>query len=141
ASKDPGRFVDPVVSTVYEPGSVFKMVTAVAALQRDRVTTKTRIKDTGKLVVDNGRAHVDDADHKAKGWMTFEDAVAYSRNVVAAKVALGLDKSTRTASRILHSTWTRFGFGSSTGVDIAGEVPGIVRDPAIKAWRQIDLAN
>ena len=29
------------------------------------------------------------------GWMTFEDGVAYSRNVVAAKVALGLGKTTR----------------------------------------------
>ena len=33
AASDPARFVDPVVSTVYEPGSVFKMMTAVAALQ------------------------------------------------------------------------------------------------------------
>src|SRR4029079_4061816 len=141
AASNPGRFVDPVVSSVYEPGSVFKMLTAVAGIEGGDVTTKTQIKDTGILKLDGGRTHVDDADHKAKGWMTFEDAIAFSRNVVAAKVALGLDKSTRTASRILHSTWTRFGFGSSTGVDIAGEVPGIVRDPSIKAWRQIDLAN
>jgi cell division protein FtsI/penicillin-binding protein 2 len=141
AASDPARFVDPVVSSVYEPGSVFKMLTAVAGIEQGDVTTKTQIKDTGILKLDGGRTHVDDADHKAKGWMTFEDAIAFSRNVVAAKVAIGLDKSTRTASRILHTTWTRFGFGSSTGVDIAGEVPGIVRDPSIKAWRQIDLAN
>ena len=56
------------------------------------------------------------ADHKAKGWMSFEDAIAWSRNVVAARTALGLDKSLRTASAILHSTWTRFGFGAPTGL-------------------------
>ena len=28
---DPGRFIDPIVSSVYEPGSVFKMLTAAAA--------------------------------------------------------------------------------------------------------------
>jgi cell division protein FtsI/penicillin-binding protein 2 len=73
--------------------------------------------------------------------MTFEDAIAYSRNVVAAKVALGLDKTTKGAAAILHSTWLRFGFGAPTGVDLAGEVGGIVRDPATRPWRQIDVAN
>ena len=33
ATEDPARFIDPVVSTVYEPGSVFKMMTAAAALE------------------------------------------------------------------------------------------------------------
>jgi cell division protein FtsI/penicillin-binding protein 2 len=141
ASQDPGRFVDPIVSTVYEPGSVFKMLTAVAALQRDTVTTKTKIKDTGKLVVDDGRAHVDDADHKAKGWMTFEDAVAYSRNVVAAKVALSLGKTTKASAQDLFDTWTTMGFGQPTGIDLAGETPGIVRDPSTTHWAQIDVAN
>ena len=141
AASDPSRFIDPVVSSVYEPGSVFKMLTVVAALEKGEVTTKTMIKDTGILRLDHGTSHIDDADHKAKGWMTFEDAIAWSRNVVAAKVAIGLDSNTRKASGILHSTWTRLGFGSPTGVDLAGEVGGLVRDPAIRAWHQIDLAN
>jgi cell division protein FtsI/penicillin-binding protein 2 len=141
AASDPARFVDPVISGVYEPGSVFKMLTVVAAMEKHEVTTDTMVKDTGILVLDHGRTHVDDADHKAMGWMKFEDAIAYSRNVVAAKTALGLDKNLRTASSILHSTWTRFGFGKPTGIDLAGEVGGIVHDPAIRTWRQIDLAN
>ena len=140
-SADPGRFVDPIVSSVYEPGSVFKMVTAVAALQRDTVTPKTKIKDTGKLVVDDGRAHVDDADHKARGWMTFEDAVAYSRNVVAAKVALSLGKTTKASAQDLFDTWTTMGFGQPTGIDLANETAGLVRDPATTHWAQIDVAN
>ncbi|GAC1676962.1 MAG: hypothetical protein NVS9B8_18330 [Candidatus Limnocylindrales bacterium] len=141
AASDPNRFIDPVVSSVYEPGSVFKMLTVVAAMERHQVTTRTQINDTGFLRLDGGRSMISDADRKAKGWMTFEDAIAFSRNVVAAKVALGLDSDVRTASAILYSTWTRFGFGSRTGVDLAGEVGGIARDPAIRAWRQIDLAN
>jgi cell division protein FtsI (penicillin-binding protein 3) len=141
AATDPSRFIDPVVSSVYEPGSVFKMLTSVAALESGEVTTQTKIRDTGILKLDGGRTHVDDADHKAMGWLSFEDAIAFSRNVVAAKVALGLDSSTRGASATLHSTWTRFGFGKRTGVDLAGEVPGLLRDPAIHAWSQIDLAN
>ena len=141
AASDPARFVDPVISSSYEPGSVFKMLTVVAAMEKHTVTTQTRVNDTGILVLDHGRTHIDDADHRAKGWMTFEDAIAYSRNVIAAKTALGLDPNLRTASAILHSTWTRFGFGKPTGIDLANEVGGIVHDPAINPWRQIDLAN
>jgi len=141
ASTDPERFIDPVVSSVYEPGSVFKMLTAIAGLETKTVTTTTELKDVPKLVLDGGRTHVDDADHKGKGWMKFEDAVAWSRNVVAAKVALGLASTTRQSSAILHEVWTRLGFGGPTGVDLANEVGGIVHDPTIAPWRQIDLAN
>jgi cell division protein FtsI (penicillin-binding protein 3) len=75
------------------------------------------------------------------GWITFEDGIAYSRNVVAAKVALGLGDSTRESSAILHEAWTRLGFGQPTGIDVAGEVRGLVNDPTITPWGQIDLAN
>ena len=141
AATAPQRFVDPIVSTVYEPGSVFKMLTATAAIGHGTVTMKTKIRDSGKLTVDGGRAHVDDADHVAMGRMTFRDGVAFSRNVVAAKVALMLGKNTRQSSEILYDTWKRMGFGAATGIDVANEVPGIVRDPATKPWREIDLAN
>jgi cell division protein FtsI/penicillin-binding protein 2 len=141
ANEDPGRFVDPIVSTVYEPGSVFKMLTVIAALESGRVTPKTKFNDTGTLKLDKGRARVDDADHNAMGWMTFEDAIAYSRNVVAAKVALKLGKSTPESARKLHDAWIDMGFGSTTGIDVAGEVDGLVRDPADRPWAQIDLAN
>ena len=141
AASDPSRFIDPIVSSVYEPGSVFKMLTAIAGLETKTVTTKTKIKDVGTLKLDGGRTHVDDADRKGKGWMTFEDAIAFSRNVVAAKVALALGKTTGQASTILHDTWSRLGFGTKTGVDLAGEVRGLVNDPKISAWSEIDLAN
>ena len=42
----------------------------------------------GTLRLDNGRTKIDNADHKGMGNITFEDGIAYSRNVVAAKVAL-----------------------------------------------------
>jgi cell division protein FtsI/penicillin-binding protein 2 len=137
----PERFIDPVVSSVYEPGSVFKMLTAAAALERGIVSPKTLVNDSGTLKLDGGETKVRDADRHAMGWLTFEDVVAYSRNVGAARVALQLGGNTRKASVALHDTWTAFGFGSPTGVDVAGEVAGIVRDPTITAWRQIDLAN
>jgi cell division protein FtsI (penicillin-binding protein 3) len=75
------------------------------------------------------------------GWMTFENGVAYSRNIVAAKVALALGKTTQESSSILHDMWLRLGYGAPSGIDVAGEVGGIVGDPAVRPWREIDLAN
>ena len=141
AATDPERFIDPVVSTVYEPGSVFKMMTAAAALTQGTVTPSTRFKDVATLRLDKGRTKIDDADRKGMGWMTFEDGVAYSRNVVAAKAALALGKTTRESSAILYDMWLRLGYGQKTGIDVAGEVGGIMRDPGLTPWREIDLAN
>ena len=141
AATEPARFVDPIVSTVYEPGSVFKMLTAVAALGGGTVKMNTKIRDQGTLQLDGGTAHVDNADHKSMGVLTFQNAIAYSRNVIAAKTALRLGKTTAKASQRLFDTWRRLGYGTPTGIDVANEVQGIVRDPSVTPWRQIDLAN
>lgn len=141
AAQDPSRFQDPIVSTVYEPGSVFKMLTAIAVLGDGTATVKTRFRDSGVLTLDGGRTKVSDADHKAMGMMTFEDAVAYSRNVVAAKAALQLGDTANAAAAKLYEVWRRLGFGAPTGVDVANEVPGILHDPATVPWRQVDVAN
>jgi cell division protein FtsI/penicillin-binding protein 2 len=117
------------------------MFTAAAALERETVGLTTKVKDIGTLQLDGGRAHIDNADRKGMGTMTFEDAIAFSRNVVAAKTALGLGASTRDSASILHEMWTRMGFGAPTGIDEAGEAAGIVHDPTIRTWREIDLAN
>ena len=141
AATDPSRFIDPVVSSVYEPGSVFKMMTAAAALEARTVTPLTRIDDVGTMRLDGGRTKIHDADRKPMGWITFQDGIAYSRNVVAAKVALALGKTTRESSAILYDMWLRLGYGQKTGIDVAGEVGGILRDPGLTPWREIDLAN
>lgn len=141
AATDPGRFVDPIVSKVYEPGSVLKMMTATAALEAGTVTRTTKFKDVGTLRLDGGRTKIDNADRKGMGTITFEDGIAYSRNVVAAKVALGLGADVATSSSLLYDTWRNLGFGTATGVDLSGEVVGLVRDPAVNPWREIDLAN
>jgi cell division protein FtsI (penicillin-binding protein 3) len=141
ATEDDSRFQDPVVSQVYEPGSVFKLFTVLAALEQDTTTLKTVYDDTGRMRLDGGRTRISDSDNRAMGKMPLEDAIAYSRNVVAAKVALALAPTRSEASTILHEAWTRLGFGATTGIDVSGEVRGLVNDPATTAWREIDLAN
>ncbi|MDH5242904.1 MAG: penicillin-binding protein 2 [Chloroflexota bacterium] len=141
AASAPERFMDPVVANVYEPGSVFKLMTATSALEAGTVTRTTKIKDVGTLRLDGGRTKIDNADRKGMGRITFEDGIAYSRNVVAAKVALSLGDTLAESSAMLYDTWTKLGYGNPTGIDVAGEVGGIVRDPGITPWREIDLAN
>jgi cell division protein FtsI/penicillin-binding protein 2 len=143
ATESPGRFVDPVVSNVYEPGSVFKMMTAVSALESGTVTRTTKIKDVGTLRLDHGTTKVDNADHRGMGWVTFQDGIAFSRNVVAAKVALKLGASTSASAAKLYATWRTLGYGEKTGIDVAGEASGsaYVRDPGVTPWGEIDLAN
>jgi cell division protein FtsI/penicillin-binding protein 2 len=141
ADSDASRFLDPAVSEVYEPGSVFKLLTTIAALEQGTATLQTVYSDPGHLTLDHGAAQIQDYDSRNLGRISLMDAIARSRNVVAAQVALQLGPTLRQSSEILHDVWTRFGFGRPTGIDIAGEVGGLVNDPTISAWRQIDLAN
>ncbi|HEY5434743.1 MAG TPA: penicillin-binding protein 2 [Candidatus Limnocylindrales bacterium] len=140
ASQDPSLFMDPVISEVYEPGSVFKMFTASAALQTKTTSLMTKIDDYGILPLPDG-TEVADANKTAMGWMTFQDIVAWSRNVGVTQVAFKLGKDVPTASKVLYGTWQSYGLGHKTGVDLAGEVSGLVNDPSKNIWRPIDLAN
>ena len=141
ATEDKSRFIDPIVSSVYEPGSVMKMLTAIAALEKKVVKPSTLINDTASLSLDGGRNVVRNADHRGKGRIPFEDVIAYSRNVGASKVALRLGKTTEAAATVLFNAWQKLGLGRMTGIDLAGEVAGLVNDPREREWRQIDLAN
>ena len=141
ATEHPSRFIDPTISRVYEPGSVFKMLTVVAGFEQGTVGLDTKIKDERVLVLDEGKALIRNSDHRSMGTLTLRDGIGHSRNIVAAKVALGLAPTLHESSAILHEVWLRMGFGDTTGIDLAGEVGGLVRDPAISAWREIDLAN
>ena len=140
ADQDPDLFNDPVVTRAYEPGSVFKMLTTSAALQTKTTLLTTEIDDYGVLKLPGGQ-EVADADRKAKGWRTFAYMVAYSRNVGLTQVAFRLGKTTAAASKVLYQTWQSYGIGQKTGIDVAGEVSGIARDPATDPWAEIDLAN
>ncbi|MGH2512626.1 MAG: peptidoglycan D,D-transpeptidase FtsI family protein, partial [Candidatus Limnocylindrales bacterium] len=141
ATTSPADFVDPVVSDAYEPGSVFKMLTALAALQAGTITPTSIVDDSGSLSLDHGTARIYDSDKKPMGKIPFEDVLAYSRNVGAARVALGLAASTNAAAGVLKATWDKLGIGRPTGIDVAGEAAGTVHDPTIQPWHQVDLAN
>lgn len=139
AASDPGRFVDPIVSKVYEPGSVMKMFVAAAGFQSGKLTPTQRFNDSGSMRIDGYTIY--DSDHRPMGMLRFEDGVAYSRNIVATRAAMTLGKGTEAAATVLYNMWQTLGVGRTTGVDVAGEVPGIAANPAVQPWAAIDLAN
>ena len=141
AARDPGRFINPATTSVYEPGSVMKAITSVAALESGLYTPTTKIQDEALLTLDNGATKVRNSDLKSKGSMTLTAALAWSRNIIFSKVGLSLGSNAREAAARLYATWLRFGFGGKTGIDVVGESQGLVNDPADRRWREIDMAN
>lgn len=137
--RNPGRISDPIATAVYEPGSVMKMFTAAAALSSGVVKPRSRVSD-GLVLELNGQV-VRNANHLSEGAMRFEDAIARSRNVATAKVAFRLEPTRRKSAERLFRTWQDFGIGRRTGIDIASEAKGIVYDPRVRPWSDLDLAN
>ncbi|MFZ9277570.1 MAG: peptidoglycan D,D-transpeptidase FtsI family protein [Candidatus Limnocylindrus sp.] len=141
AARDPSRFINPATTSVYEPGSVMKAITSVAALESGLYTPTSRIQDETVLTLDNGATKVRNSDLKSKGSMTLTAALAWSRNVIFSKVGLSLGSDARESAARMYATWLRFGFGGKTGIDVVGESQGLVNDPADRRWREIDVAN
>lgn len=139
AQREPALFTDPVISEVYEPGSVLKMFTAAAALEAGVVGLDTSIVDDRALIL-NG-ATVRNSDKRSMGAIPFADAIAHSRNVATGKVAMMLGDTTDEASAVLYDMWQRLGLGRPTGVELDGESGGIVADPGETPWQPIDLVN
>jgi cell division protein FtsI (penicillin-binding protein 3) len=109
------------ISDLFEPGSTFKVVVATAALEAG-LTRRDELIDCemGTIVIGRHTFH----DHKAYGLLSFSQILEYSSNVGAAKLGL------RLGNRGLYEALRNFGFGSRSGVDLPGEIIGLVRD-----WR------
>ncbi|MGI8928716.1 MAG: peptidoglycan D,D-transpeptidase FtsI family protein [Candidatus Limnocylindrales bacterium] len=135
----PELFADPIVSQVYEPGSVMKMFTAAAALEAGVVTLQTPVADAKVLRL--GPNEVRNGDFGTAGVIPFADIIARSRNVGTGRVALSLGETTDEGASVLYNMWQRLGIGRTTGIELGNESSGIVADPALHPWQQIDLVN
>jgi cell division protein FtsI/penicillin-binding protein 2 len=129
ATADPASFKDPIVSDLYEPGSVMKVVTLAGAIDQGRITPGTTIQDPGYVVVAGSTLR--DWDRRAHGTVTMTNVLENSLNVgaVRAEQAEGSDA-------FLHYL-DAFGLGRPSGVDVAGET-----QPKLSAqWRPTELAT
>lgn len=106
------------VAFVYEPGSVFKIVTATAALE-EGVTNEEEV-----IFCENGKYRIANhilKDAHPKGLLTFRQVIEQSSNIGTVKIAqrLGPEK--------VYEYAHRFRFGMKTNIGMVGEVPGLLK--------------
>ena len=118
------------VSDVYEPGSVFKILTTALALDCGAVTTNSAFQCTGSIRVDGDLIRCWKNCH---GHQTLEEAVMNSCN--PAFVSIALKTGTDTFYRYLRA----FGLGVKTGIELPGESAGILI--SAKHVKNVDLAR
>ena len=120
-SKDSMR--NRAICDLFEPGSVFKIVTASAALEEKKVTEEdVFFCENGAYRVGGRILH----DHQSHGNLTFRQVIEESSNIGTVKVAMLLGPDT--VYRYLKS----FGFGSKLGFDLSGEISGMIRP--VRQW-------
>src|SRR3979411_2930194 len=79
ATTPTSQFIDPIVSNLYDPGSVMKVVTLAGALDDHAITPDTRFNETGVAVV--GGVAIRNWDNKAHGNVTMTQVLQNSPNV------------------------------------------------------------
>jgi cell division protein FtsI (penicillin-binding protein 3) len=110
------------VTDLFEPGSVFKIVTAAALLEEGRISPDEPIfcEEGAYKMVARHVLH----DHRPHGTLPFRDVIKLSSNIGIAKAAQRLKPDE------LHRYIRAFGFGRPTGLELPGEVSGIVSAPS-----------
>ncbi|MEX2147161.1 MAG: penicillin-binding protein 2, partial [Candidatus Rokuibacteriota bacterium] len=116
------------VTDPFEPGSTFKVILAAAALEEGVVKPEDQIyAENGAITIAKTTIH----DWKKYGWLSFGEVLQHSSNVGTIKVGLMLGRER------YHRYMTAFGFGALTGVGLAGESRGLLRDP--QRWSALSL--
>ena len=107
------------VTDVYEPGSVFKIVTIAGALSEGLVTPQTKFTLPYSIRVADRIIH--DAEPRGTETMTVAQILQRSSNVGAVTIA-----RTRLGEAGLKRWIAQFGFGRPTGIDFPGESAGLL---------------
>jgi len=118
------------VADSFEPGSTFKTILAAAALEEEVVGKEDLFYcEMGKYAYAGKIIH----DTHSYGWLPFYKILQVSSNIGFTKVAEKLKKDR------YFKYIEKFGFGKITGIDMPGEVPGLLRNA--ESWSAIDLAT
>ncbi len=126
----PEEMKNRAIIDMMEPGSTFKIVTASAALNDGKVRIDSSIFCENGVFNYGGRPlH----DHHGYGALSVQDILIKSSNIGAAKLALML------GDEKLYQYIRSFGFGERTGVELPGEIPGLIRPPHL--WSKISITR
>jgi cell division protein FtsI (penicillin-binding protein 3)/stage V sporulation protein D (sporulation-specific penicillin-binding protein) len=126
----PEQMKNRAIIDMMEPGSTFKIVAAAAALNEHKVRPDTTIFCENGIWNFGGRPlH----DHKAYGELSVQDILVKSSNIGAAKLAISVGEQK------FYEYIRRFGFGERTGIELPGEISGVIRPP--QSWSKISITR
>jgi cell division protein FtsI (penicillin-binding protein 3)/stage V sporulation protein D (sporulation-specific penicillin-binding protein) len=127
---EPETMKNRAIIDMMEPGSTFKIVTTAAAINDKKVRPDTTVFCENGLWNYGGRAlH----DHHGYGAMTVNDILVKSSNIGVAKLALMLGEQK------FYEYIRSFGFGERTGVELPGEIAGMLAPP--QKWSKISITR
>lgn len=117
------------VGGMFHPGSVYKPIVALAALEEGEIDDKTFIEDTGKIVIETPYGTFTYTNWYfnqyggVEGKIDLVRAIARSTDTFFYKLGenLGVEK--------MNSWSTKFGLDEKTGIDIPGEISGLIPSP------------
>ena len=118
------------LQNVYEPGSTFKIVAFSAALEKGLAKPEDRIDCQMGAINVAGRVV---RDHHAFGSLTIREALEKSSNVAAIKLGI------RVGNETMYDYIKRFGFGARTGIELAGETPGLLAP--VNRWHPSSIGS
>lgn len=116
------------VTDLFEPGSIFKIVTASAAIEEKKVRVDEIFNcENGKWFIRGHYLH----DAHPYGPLDFQKIIIKSSNIGTVKIAL------RIGEEKLYQYIKRFHFGEPTGIDLPGEIRGILRP--LERWTDYSI--
>ncbi len=128
------RLRNRAITDSYEPGSTFKVILAAAALDSGRASMKDEFYSGNSIQVGGySLRNADDGLYSPTGYETIDGVISYSFNTGA--VSIGM----RLGSKAYFDYIEKLGFGRQTGIDLPGEVEGILAH--VDYWRPINLAT
>jgi cell division protein FtsI/penicillin-binding protein 2 len=130
--EEPTRF-NTAVGTVYEPGSVFKVLTMASALDKGIIKADTPFLDTGVLNVDGYEIY--NWDDQAYGPQTMIGCMQHSLNVCLAWIALQLGPTN------FEEYMNAFHIGRPSNIDLAGEAYLPMRIQGDPGWSRSTMAT
>lgn len=138
--KDYKVFSNTAVSSLFEPGSGFKVIAMAAGLDSGKIQPSTTYNDTGEVKV--GDRIIKNAENHKFGISTMTDVIQKSLNTGMVFVLQSLGgtpgKITPEGKQLFYSYIEKFGFGKITGIEQAGEVSSRVKQPSSY---DVDYAN
>ena len=129
--EDISYFINPLVSSIFELGSVFKPLTMAFALDSHIITPDTEYYDAGFVQI--GPARIGNYDGKGRGTVDMQEVLNQSLNTGAVFVAGKLGKEN------FLSYIEKFGFDEKTDIDLPGEVIGDISN--LYSNREIEYAS